>query len=645
MINFIEFKNKLKFLKNISQKERRIILIFSDLIIIILGFLGSFLLSYSSSFSQNINSFSQINLIINKWLIPISLILGIIIYFFSGQYRGLSRYVGSKLLYQIIYRNALLVFSIFITSNILGFNALKINFWFNFWIILSGLSGYSRILIKDILFSIEKKSKKTKKIAIFGAGSEGAQLASTLRLSSKYQIFCFLDYSPNLWNRSLWGIPIKSPQEIKYIKDEIEQVLIAIPSLTRQRRREIVNQVQEHGLSILEIPSSEDLLKGKARIDEVKPIVIEELLGRDEVKSNKQYLENSYKDLVICVTGAGGSIGLEICRQLLNLNPSKLVLIEQSEHNLYLANYELEALKSRTELKLILGSTQDKLLLKKNFLNNKVDIVFHCSAYKHVPIVEMNPIEGIQNNIFSTKNVCEASLEAKVKKMILISTDKAVRPTNIMGASKRLAELVVQAFAIKQENLNKNQDKTHSSTCFSMVRFGNVLASSGSVVPLFKKQIENGGPITLTHKEVVRYFMTISEAASLVLHASIMAKGGDVFLLDMGEPIRVFDLAEQMIKISGLSLKSSLNPEGDIEIIETGLRPGEKLFEELLIDGNSKSTSHPLIFTATENMISPEILWPKLDKLSKFIKDKNKEKCLEIVSELIPEWNRSSFLN
>ena len=389
------------------------------------------------------------------------------------------------------------------------------------------------------------------------------------------------------------------------------------------------------------MPSIEDIVNGQMKIDSLKPISIESLLGRDEINVNLEYVKPIIQDSSICVTGAGGSIGSELCIQILKLKPNKLILFEQSEINLYKILEDLkESLNQskHTELIPILGSANNSKLLEKVLDINKVKTIFHTAAYKHVPLVEKNPISGVFNNVITTLTICKIALKTKTKQVILVSTDKAVRPNNVMGASKRLAEIIFQAFASEELKL-KLKNKHHIPTLFSIVRFGNVLASSGSVVPLFKKQINNGGPITLTHKDIIRYFMTIKEAVQLILITTTMSEGGDVFLLDMGEPVKILTLAEQMIKLSGLTIKNANNPNGDIEILETGLRPGEKLFEELLIDAEAIKTDHPLIYRANENHIEYEILIKKLKILEQNIIENNLKEVLKILSILVPEWN------
>ena len=396
----------------------------------------------------------------------------------------------------------------------------------------------------------------------------------------------------------LLGNKIFSPNDISKLvrKYHIKIILLAIPSASRGERKSIIDSLIPLKIKVRTIPDMEDILQGNAKIDELREVKIEDLLGREPVLANKELLQKNIFDKTVMVTGAGGSIGSELCRQIILNHPKTLILFELSEFSLYSIHQELLEVVKRNNLSIkihpILGNVQDIECLDRVLDHFNVDTIYHAAAYKHVPLVEYNIIEGIRNNIFGTYNVTICAAEHNVKSFVLISTDKAVRPTNTMGASKRMAELCLQALSDQLKN---------SQTCFSMVRFGNVLGSSGSVIPLFRKQILKGGPITVTHPNIIRYFMTIPEAAQLVIQSGAMAKGGDVFILDMGEPVKIVDLAKNLIQLSGLSVKDENNPKGDIEITYTGLRPGEKLYEELLIGGdNVRKTEHSRIMTAEE---------------------------------------------
>lgn len=567
-----------------------------------------------------------------SWLLPTIWLVGLPLYAISGQYKGLTRYVGSRSLYELALRNCLLVLMLLGFGLLLHLRLPPNSSWLLLWLLLTGFTGAVRFALRDVLLSVQSQPlQRLIRVAIFGAGAAGVQLAAALRLANTHTVQLFVDDDPDLWRRSINGILIEPPQALKHWTERLDQVLLAIPSLSRSRRRQIVDALQESGITVLEIPSMEEITSGRARIDALRPIKVEDLLGRDPVPADPHLLGPGIKGASVCVTGAGGSIGSELCRQILALKPRKLVLFERSEPSLYSIHQELSGLPAPgLEVVPVLGSCANQALVEHCFSEYEVEVVFHAAAYKHVPLVEANPLAGLENNVLSTRVVCEAARRCRARQLLLISTDKAVRPTNVMGASKRLSELVVQAQPL-------------GDTRFAMVRFGNVLGSSGSVVPLFRRQIAAGGPITLTHPEIIRYFMTIPEASQLVLQAAVLAVGGDVFLLDMGEPVRIKALAEQMVRLSGLSLKDSSNPNGEIEITCTGLRPGEKLFEELLIDAKSEPTAHPLIFRAQERALQPAQLWPKLDAMELAINRQDIPVALSLLHALVPEWKPDRF--
>ena len=618
--------------KRVGKKGRVILLMLMDSILIILSVSIVFIIL------RNENLYPIIP--VSKWLIPSIIIGGLPLYILSNQYKSLTRYVGAKSFFNLAIRNGLLIFLISFFSRFFGLPVPSVSSWLLIWFTLSSLTSLTRIFARDFLINIDKSSFKLKRIAIYGSGTEAIQLAAALRISQKYEIICFLDDLKALHNRTIWDLPIKSIDYLENIAN-LDEILLAKPSLNKENMRRIYLKAKSKNIEILEIPSIEEIANGQLKIDSLKPISIENLLGRDEINVNLECVKTIIEDSTICVTGAGGSIGSELCIQILQLKPKKLILFEQSEINLYkvLENLKEHLNKSiSSELIPILGSANNSKLLERVLKINNVKIIFHTAAYKHVPLVEKNPVSGVLNNVLTTLTICQKAIETKVNQVVLVSTDKAVRPNNVMGASKRLAEIICQAFASEELKI-KFKNKNYDPTLFSIVRFGNVLASSGSVVPLFKKQINNGGPITLTHKDIVRYFMTIKEAVQLILITSTMTKGGDVFLLDMGEPVKIFSLAKQMIKLSGLTIKNDSNPDGDIEILETGLRPGEKLFEELLIDAEAIKTDHPLIYRANENHLEYSLLIKKLDLLKQNIEDNNLKDVLKILSILVPEWN------
>jgi FlaA1/EpsC-like NDP-sugar epimerase len=473
-----------------------------------------------------------------------------------------------------------------------------------------------------------------RRVLIYGAGSAGRQLAAGLATSDEMQVIAFVDDDTTLQGSVLNGKRIYGPEGLDKLitKLGVADVLLAIPSASRSRRNEILELVRPTAATIRTLPGLADLAHGRVTVNDLRELDIDDLLGRDAVAPNQLLLAKNIAGKKILVTGAGGSIGSELCRQALQLRPEILLLVEQSEFNLYAIHQELERLAGNAQLKdvrimPILGSVVDEARMDGVFATWKPDTIYHAAAYKHVPLVEHNPAEGVRNNIFGTLNVAQLAKKHAVRDFVLISTDKAVRPTNIMGATKRVAEQVLQALAAET-----------SDTRFSMVRFGNVLGSSGSVVPLFRQQIKAGGPITITHEEITRYFMTIPEAAQLVIQAGAMAVGGEVFVLDMGDPVKILDLAKRMIDLSGLTLRDAEKPDGDIAIDFVGLRPGEKLYEELLIGDNPEPTGHAGIMKATDRFMA----WPQLsDKFRQWRETGFADNSTEhraLLMEIVPEF-------
>ena len=499
--------------------------------------------------------------------------------------------------------------------------------------------GGSRAMVRMWLnfssaHALEKRG--VERILIYGAGDAGLQIAGAIAHSKQFTLAGFLDDDPFLHEHTINGVMVHSPDEVETLikRKAITSILLALPSVTRRRRQEIVDTLHPFGVHILTLPGIEALAEGSVSISDIKEVDIEDLLGRDPVPPDSRLLGRCIKDKVVLVTGAGGSIGSELCRQILSLHPATLLLLDHSEFNLFTIHQELHNRahkeKSKTHIIPLLGNVTDQKAMEKICQKYKPSTLYHAAAYKHVPMVEQNPVEGLRNNIFGTLSMARAAAQNGVENFVLISTDKAVRPTNIMGASKRLCELVLQAFATEE-----------SHTCFSMVRFGNVLGSSGSVVPLFRRQIKAGGPVTITHKDITRFFMTIPEAAQLVIQAGAMAKGGDVFLLDMGAPVKIIDLARRMIELSGLTVRDRHHPEGDIEIVETALRPGEKLYEELLIAGHPQKTEHPRIFKAHEYFFTMPELMVKLSELQHIMETEDDvaiKACLQhLVKGFVPD--------
>ena len=606
-------------MKNIFHlRDERILLLSFDLFFLFLG------ISYWFDLVDDSNS--KFIIIIKNFL---TILFSLGFYWLTGQYKNITKYTNSKSLYFISIRTISLVifiFSFIIKTNITRFN---LPIYFLIWIFLTFSMCFIRIFLRDFVsLSIKKNRKSRENIAIYGAGSAGVLLARNIQEEGTYRIICFLDDSPNLWNRSINGIPIVSPDNMN---DEIEKVFLAIPSISKTNIKAILRRMNSLKIPIFQMPSIKDITNKDKKYGSLKPIELEDLLGRDRVDPDPDLLEKGIREKIIFISGAGGSIGKELAKQILKLNPKTLILFDISEASLYELSLEIKQFNNlNITIVTVLGDICDQKLVENIFTKYSINVVFHAAAYKHVPIVENNRISGLYNNIYSTLVLCELSRKFNIGKFVLISTDKAVRPTNVMGLSKRIAELIVQ-----------NQSINPKNTCFSMVRFGNVLGSSGSVVPLFKKQIAEGGPITLTHPKVVRYFMSISEAAQLVIQTSELARGGEVFLLDMGDPVFIKDLAYQMVMLSGASVKDKNNIKGDIEIKEIGMRPGEKLYEELLIDSESISTSHPLIFRAIEKKLDEEFFKFRLDKLISSLNKKDLDQALILAKELVPEWKRS----
>lgn len=497
------------------------------------------------------------------------------------------------------------------------------------WIWLS--RGMIRLIVKTHLTTKAPKIR----IVVYGAGASGQQIISALQRSCEYLPLFFIDDNKQLWGRTLGGFKVYSfKTAMTLLKDyRVDEILIALPSVSRERRRELIKKLNKTPCKIKELPSLQQLVDGEVGLSDIQEIAIEDLLGRDPVPPITALLNKNIQHKSVMVTGAGGSIGSELCRQILLNHPTKLVLFDVSEYALYSIHLELLHIQqekgTHVEIIPLLGSVQNLKLLIKVMQTFEVNTVYHAAAYKHVPLVEYNVIQAVYNNIFGTYNAAKAAMRCQVDAFVLISTDKAVRPTNVMGTTKRVAELCLQACA---DTYGKTLDGVVHKTLFCMVRFGNVLGSSGSVIPLFKQQIKEGGPITVTDERIIRYFMTIPEAAQLVIQAGAMAKGGDVFILDMGEPVKIFELAKKLILLSGLTIKDENHPNGDIEIKFTGLRPGEKLYEELLIGGeNVRKTQHPRILTAQETCLPFSELSLLLDELERACKKSDYQKIHDIL--------------
>lgn len=574
-----------------SRNFRRFVLVVLDVAALILALYSAYALRLSEWWpSQYLESAAPLFL-----TVPF---VGVFVFIRLGLYRAVLRYLGLKALKTVAIGTAILVVLVYALAQLFFISnfprSIPIIFGLVAWLYLGG----SRLIFRNYYQWIVAKYNQTPSAIIYGAGSAGSQLALMLQNGGEYKPIAFVDDNPSLWNGYVGNLKVHSPDTLKKLIDEfdVELVLLALPSASSVEIQQVMDRLSVQPVRVKTMPSIREILSGRAA-DQLRDMNVDDLLGRDVVPPIDELIDASLKGNNVCITGAGGSIGSELARQAANNGAALVVLYELSEHALYEIDRELRLSHPDLSVIPILGSVLDFNRLKASLEKYQINTLYHAAAYKHVPIVEHNILQGLRNNVLGTESAARAAIEAKVERFVLISTDKAVRPTNVMGATKRLAELYVQHLAV-------NQNKT----IMCMVRFGNVLGSSGSVVPLFKRQIESGGPVTVTHPEITRYFMTIPEAALLVVQAGSLAKGGDVFLLDMGEPVKIINLAKNVIKLSGHSIQDDENPEGEIAISYTGLRPGEKLFEELLIGDNPTSTVHAKIMTAHEDVLSGKVL-------------------------------------
>ena len=576
-----------------------------------------------------------------------ALCISIPIFVITGLYRNIFRFSGLPVLMSLLRAIGVYGFFYAILVTFIGLTGVPRTIGLIQPALLFLAIAASRVFVAFWLggaYRTKFKRANLPRVLIYGAGATGRQLASALRQSHQMNVLGFLDDDIRLVGNALNGHPIFSTSDLQDLirKQNVTDVLLALPSVNRKRRNEIISFVRSCKVHIRTLPSMTDLAKGKIAVSDIRELDIEDLLGRDPVEPNLNLLQKNIANKVVLVTGAGGSIGSELCRQIILEKPSKLVLFEQGEFNLYKVHQELNAISAKLNLKVslisVLGSVRDEGRLREVFAKEKPQTIYHAAAYKHVPLVEDNPVEGILNNVFGTLATAKAAIQSGVESFTLISTDKAVRPTNVMGATKRLAEMALQALA------NEATAQSARNIIFSMVRFGNVLDSSGSVVPRFKQQIADGGPVTLTHPDVTRYFMTIPEAAQLVIQASAMATGGDVFLLDMGDPVKIMDLATKIIELSGLTICNEDNPDGDIEIEIVGLRPGEKLYEELLIADNPQSTENSRIMKAHEDFLPWSAFSQKMEMLKQACETSNfieiESILVNLVSGYIPDKGR-----
>jgi FlaA1/EpsC-like NDP-sugar epimerase len=614
------------FLVSSSRLTKKLLALACDFTSIYLAIL------YALFVSDNLNYTNVIDMLVLLW-IPF---VGVLIFWYAGVYRSIVRYIDFSVIFLLLQAISLTLLINFVALNIYSYLSITFNFQsndflFDLEIWLAGFMASTFFVIGSRLIANYYLSERIseKRVVIYGAGSAGIQLASALRVSSEMQPVAFIDRDPSLHNTFLGGIKVLHPKKLERMvnRNKVDEVLIAIPSASRSILKELLKEIEEYTVKVRILPGLAELAQGKVLVSELKEVDITDLLGRYEVAPNQELLDRNIKNKTVLITGAGGSIGSEIARQVARNNPKNLILLDANEFALYEIKNEIDSLRFNTNTRTIIASVTNKRRMTEVYQTFKVDTIYHSAAYKHVPLVEENPFEGIYNNIIGTKICLEAAIDSKVATFVLISTDKAVRPTNIMGATKRFAEMILQSYS-DEKNIN-------NVTRMTMVRFGNVLGSSGSAIPLFQKQIREGGPVTVTNPDVTRYFMSIPEAAELVIQAGAMGEGGDVFVLDMGEPVKIIELAKRLINLSGYEVKDGNNPNGDIEIIFTGLRPGEKLYEELLIGDNVSRTDHKQILRAEEEFITKEEIERFIDELGEAEKGNDVHALKEIFKQVI----------
>ena len=610
-------------IKQLTRREKQTLMIGIDFILLSLAFLFSLSLRLSNLWPVHY-------WIANWWIILLIPILSIPLFIHYGLYRAVLKYMG----YQVIMAT---VKAVTLASLCLGTILMFIRdvyfprstiiiFWFVSILVIIA----SRYIMKSILYLKEPIKKP---IGLYGAGEAGSQVIDNLRSSSDYIPVALFDDDSSKWGTVINSMWVYSSDEMGTViaKKEIKLILLAILGISQEERRRILRNISKYPVEVRMIAGIDNLISGDFNLQDVQSVDVEDILGRDPVKPNMDLLQKNIKRKNILVTGAGGSIGKELCKQIIHLNPKKIVLYENNEFALYTTHMALKDLVSFVEIIPILSSILDPVKFQETLRDHQINTIYHAAAYKHVPLVEMNPLEGIKNNILGTYNCVKGAIETTVDTFILISTDKAVRPSNVMGATKRFSELILQG-----------AHQLSTGTHFPMVRFGNVLDSAGSVVPLFREQINKGGPVTVTHPEITRYFMSIPEAVELVIQAGAMAKGGDVFVLEMGDPIRIIDLAEKMIHLSGYELRNSDYPDGDIDIKITGLRPGEKLNEELIIGNNVYSTDHPQILKAEEKSMHWKDIEEKTLHIKSACESLDINEALKTLKNCVVDWKPSS---
>src|SRR6056300_177861 len=610
---------------NLPRYTKRVIAILIDI--------GLCVICTWLAFYLRLEQFVKIN-DVTTLAVEISLLLAIQIFWLMGLFKTIFRFKVSSIIFTVFVATSVYALLYFAVITIYGIQGIPRSIGIIQPILLFlGISA-SRASIKFLFLTNFKKSKNKTNVLIYGAGSAGRQLLTSLESNLEMKVVGFLDDDPQFHRQKILGQTVYDPINIKKLiyKKSIDLVLLALPSITRQKRNQIINNLNKYKVIVKTLPSIQDIVEGKVSISDIKDLSIEDLLNREQVQPNLELLSKNITSKVVMVTGAGGSIGSELSRKIIKLNPKTLILVELSEFALYKINEDLKNINKSIKIIPLLINIQNKTKIEHVFNTFNIDTVYHAAAYKHVPLVEENIAESVKNNVFGTFILAEAAIKYNISNFVLISSDKAVRSTNIMRATKRLAEICVQSLYDYQNQKSK----------FAIVRFGNVLESSGSVIPKFKQQIKVGGPVTLTHPDVTRYFMTITEASQLVIQAGAMAEKCEVFVLDMGESDKIKDLINKMIKLSGLSIKNDKNLDGDIEIKITGLRPGEKLYEELLLGDNPQKTYHEKIQKAQDPFIPFSKLKIDLDHLSNLIEDNKVEDVKNVLSNLVTSYQSNS---
>lgn len=615
----------------LPRRTKRFIMILGDMFMMPFALCSALLLHSGELMAQVLASW---------WMFPTVIVLCVPIFARLGLYRAVVRFMGARVVFAVFYGVSATILMFAGVNGLLADSVVPFNVLVMFWCIALFYVGGSRFAVRSFL---QRQLRPGERVAIYGAGGAGARLASALVGGQEFLPVAFLDDSESLQGSVINGVEVFDPGELpRLIEDlEISRVLLAMPSISMRRRKRIISRLEGMHVHVQTMPNFSDLISGNARVDEIREVEVADLLGREAVPPDAALLSACIRDRVVLVTGAGGSIGSELCRQILLLKPRELILLDSSESALYQINRELAGLVNEaapdskdTKISPLLASVQDRPRVQAILKAFGVQTVYHAAAYKHVPIVENNIVEGLSNNVLGTASMALAAVETGVESFVLVSTDKAVCPTNVMGATKRMAEMVLQGI-----------DNRGVSTRFSMVRFGNVLASSGSVVPLFRDQIRRGGPVTVTHPNIIRYFMTIPEAAQLVLQAGALARGGDVFVLDMGKPVKIADLARRMIHLMGLTVMDDDNPDGDIEIKYTGLRAAEKLYEELLIGKNVMGTKHPMIMRAEEKLLDWPTIQGMIQRAEKAVDQSDCVSAREVLVDAVEEYRPSEMVD